>query len=146
MVKGLKRIQQFVKSGGFIAITSFFDGSFTSLSDLCLNRFGQYGVKLPDSYTWERLDHPDKHRDLMKAANLQDINSHHKQMGYYLKGAEQWWEIICYSGFRGFLNQLSKEDTARYKKEHFTEIEAIADENGIRLNVEVIFTTGRKPM
>lgn len=145
MVKGLKKIQQFVKPGGFIAITSFFDGSFTPLSDLCLDRFQKYGVNLPDSYTWQRLDHSDKHRDLMKAAGLRNVSSQKKQMGYYLESAEQWWDIIRYSGFRGFLNQLSQADTFRYKKEHLNEIEAIATEKGIWLNVEVIFSIGFNP-
>ena len=145
MDKGLEKIMQFVKPEGFIGITSFFNGSFAPLSDLCLDRFKKYGVNFPNSYTWERLDHPDKHRTLMKAVGLQNINSQQKKMGYYLKSADQWWEVICYSGFRGFLNQLSKEDIARYKKEHFDEIEAIADEKGIWLNVDVIFTIAFKP-
>ncbi len=144
MEKGLRGIIDTVKPGGCIAITSFLDGSFRPLSDLCLDRFEKYGVKLPDHYTWQRLDHPDKHRDLFASVGLKDIKSQAKQMGYYLKNKEQWWDVIYYSGFRGFLNQIPEDDQLRYKEEHLAEVETTATKEGIWLNVETIFTVGYK--
>ena len=144
MEKGLKKIIDVVKPGGCLAITSFLDGSFRPLSDLCLDRFKIFGVKLPDHYTWERLDHPDKHRDLFESCGLKNVKSQTKQMGYYLKNKEQWWDLIRYSGFRGFLNQIPEDEQPRYQEEHLAEIEALATKEGIWLNVETIFTTGYK--
>ncbi|VAX35555.1 hypothetical protein MNBD_UNCLBAC01-645 [hydrothermal vent metagenome] len=144
MEKALEKIINALKPGGCIAITSFLDGSFRPLSDLCLDRFKKFGVKLPEHYTWGRLDHPDKHRDLFETGSLKNIKSQTKQMGYYLENKEQWWDLICYSGFRGFLNQIPEEDQPRYKEEHLAEIEAVSTKEGIWLNVEVIFTLGYK--
>ena len=144
MEKGLKKIMDVVKPGGCIAITSFLDGSFRPLSDLCLDRFKKFGVELPDHYTWQRLDHPEKHRDLYESVGLRNIKSQTKQMGYYLQNEEQWWDIIYYSGFRGFLNQISEEDQSRYKKEHLIEIKSLTTKEGLWLNVETIFTVGYK--
>jgi len=144
MEKGLKNIVNVIKPKGCVAITSFADGSFTPLSDLCLNRFEKYGVKLPDHYTWERLDHQDKHHELFNTAGLENITSETKQMGYYLKDKEQWWDLVYYSGFRSFLNQISEEKQAQFKEEHLAEIEKTAEDKGIWLNVEVIFSIGYK--
>ncbi len=65
-------------------------------------------------------------------------------MGYYLKKKEQWWDIIRYSGFRRFLDQIPEEEQARYKEEHLIEIEAEATKEGLWLNVETIFTLAYK--
>lgn len=139
----LKKLIPAMKSGGCVAMTSFAGGSFRPLADLTLERFKQYGVKLPDSYTWQRLDSHEKHVHLLNAAGLKNISSYTKPMGYYLPDADAWWDIVTYTGFRSFLNQLSPDQVNRYKEEHHKEISQTADgKNGIKLNVDVIFTMG----
>ena len=71
------------------------------------------------------------------------MDSHDGQMGYYLESAAQWWDIVLYSGFRAFLDQLSPEKAANYKEEHLKEISEKATDKGIYLNVKVIFTVAR---
>ncbi|MGE0268075.1 MAG: class I SAM-dependent methyltransferase [Candidatus Omnitrophota bacterium] len=144
MITALQKLIRFVKPGGFVAFTSFADGSFKPQSDLCLDRFKQYGIKMPDTYSWQRLDHPDKHRELLTTVGLNQIDSHAAPMGYYLTDALQWWDLVTYTGFRGFLNQLSEEQVQRYKTEHLEEIARTSDDQGIRLNVNVIFSIARK--
>lgn len=66
-------------------------------------------------------------------------------MGYYLNDAGEWWDIVTYTGFRSFLNQLSPENAKRYQQEHLPEISRTAEGNkGIKLTVDVIFSTGFK--
>ena len=146
MAATLQQLVRTVKPGGFIAMTSFADGSFKPQSDLCLERFKQYGVKLPETYSWQRLDNHAKHAELLTTVGLKNIESHTEPMGYYLKDALQWWDLVYYTGFRGFLNQLSVEQAERYKAEHLAEIAKTADGQGIYLNVDVIFTTACKKM
>ncbi len=144
MAHTLNQLLSFVKPGGFFAMTSFADGSFKPLSDLCLSRFESYGVKLPDSYTWERLDNTEKHADLMKQVGLGRVESQKRQVGYFLKDAQEWWDLVNYTGFRSFLNQLSDADKIRFKAEHLQEIADQSTAEGIFLNVEVISTTAYK--
>ncbi len=127
MEKSLSRLACMIKPGGFVAMTSFAKGSFEPQTNLCLERFKSYGVKLPDGYRLERLDNPQKTKELLEKVGLKNIESHQMQMGYYLKGAEQWWDLIFYTGFRAFLNQLFEEQVTRYKIEHLKEIESTAD-------------------
>lgn len=145
MESTLRKLLDSVKPGGFVAMTSFADGSFRPLSDLTLERFKRYGIKMPDSYTWQRLDHHDKHTQLFNSAGLKNVRSKTLPMGYFLPDAEAWWDIVIYTGFRSFLNQLSPEDVRRYKEEHLPEIARTSDgKNGIKLNVDVIFSIGNK--
>ncbi|MCA9405996.1 MAG: methyltransferase domain-containing protein, partial [Candidatus Omnitrophica bacterium] len=122
MKKSLMKILRVIRPGGYIAITSFLDGSFTPLSDICLNMFQKYGVSLPDHHTWQRLDHIDKHRELLESVDLREVRSQTKQVGHYLKGEQECWDLVFYTGFRSFLNQLSQEDQSRYKEEYLKEI------------------------
>lgn len=140
----LSKLIRSLKPGGFIAITSFADGSFRPLSDLTLDRFKKYGIKMPDSYTWQRLDSHQKHGELFNAVGLRNIHTHTKPMGYYLKDEREWWDIVYYTGFRSFLNQLSDENMLRYQQELLEEVRNTSEAKGIRLNVDVIFTVAYK--
>ncbi len=141
----LKNLLKALKPGGFFAATSFDKDSFEPLSGLCLKRFEKFGVQLPKTYTWERLDNPQKHQDLFASVGLKNIESETRSVGYFLKDEAEWWDLVCHSGFRGFLNQLSAEQAAKYKEEHLSEIRSKAGPQGIYLDVRVIFTTARQP-
>lgn len=140
----VKKLSRALKPGGFLAVTSFADGSFKPLSDLTLERFKSYGIKLPESYTWQRLDSHQKHFDLFNSTGLKSISSRTEPMGYDLGSADEWWDIVYFTGFRSFLNQLSAQEAERYKREHLHEIAQTAGSKGIRLKVDVIFTIAYK--
>jgi ubiquinone/menaquinone biosynthesis C-methylase UbiE len=146
MQASLGRLARMIKPGGFVAITSFAKGSFEPQSTLSLNQFKKYGVKLPDHYALERLDSPEKVEALLQSIGLRNIQIAQNPMGYYLTDALQWWEMILFSGYRAFLNQLSPEQADLYRRENLEEIEKLADDRGIYLNVDVIFAVARKAL
>ncbi len=141
MERALRKLTTSLKPGGFAAFTSFTNEAFKPLSDLCLNRFEKFGVQLPKTYSWEKLDHPQKHADLCAKAGLKNPVSRIEQMGYFLKGPQEWWDVVYNTGFRGFLNQLSPEKALLYQKEHLKEVQSLATPEGIYMSVNVIFTT-----
>ncbi len=143
MEKSLGHLIGMVRRGGFVAITSFAKGSFEPQSNFCLNRFSSYGVKMPDSYTWERLDHPDKNKQLLEIVGLNEIRIRTDQVGYHLESAENWWDLVLFTGFRAFLNQLTPDQASRFKEEFINEVAATANEKGVFLNVAVITAIGR---
>lgn len=140
----LAKLTRALKSGGFVAITSFADGSFRPLSDVILEQFKQYGAQLPETYSWQRLDSHAKHFELFDAAGFKRIDSHTKQMGYYLTNEQECWDLVYYTGFRGFLNQLSSEDAERYKQEYLAKIRKTVEKDGVWLDVNTIFTIAYK--
>ena len=143
MEKSLSRLMGMVKDNGFVAITSFAKGSFEPQSDLCLKRFASYGVKMPDSYTWERLDHPEKNKTLFKTLGLRNIQINTEPVGYLLKSAEEWWDLVLFTGFRAFLNQLTSDRVAQFRDEFIHEVATTGNGQGIFLNVVVITAVGR---
>ena len=96
--------------------------------------------------SWKRLDDAEKIYALYRSAGMEQVDIYTEQVGHYLAGFEEWWDILWYSGFRGLLNQLSENDLAGFRKAHQAEISALAGEQGIWLNVEVLISVGYKPL
>ncbi len=67
-----------------------------------------------------------------------------RNVGYPLAGGQEWWEIVWNAGFRRLVTQLSPEDQERFRREHLAEIAELRTSEGIWLDVNVLFTRGRK--
>jgi hypothetical protein len=77
---------------------------------------------------------------------LESIEVIAEQLGYYLKNAEEWWDVVWKSGFRGPVSQLTPEQLEQFKKQHLAEVEQLQTSKGIWLDIASIFAVGRKPM
>lgn len=144
MPSQLQHIASKVKRGGSVAISCFYDTAFLPLADLFFNRLAQFGIEKPP-VSWKKISSEEKSHALCASANLHDIRVLRKNMGYYLRNADDWWDVIWFAGFRGLVNQLSPDDLEKFKQIHLQEIQNIATEEGIWLDVEVLFTVGRVP-
>ena len=138
MENGLKCISKVLKPDGKLAITSFAPSLMMPLRGMFLNRLKSYGVE-PSPLSWMRLDTPDKINALLNSAGYRDIHVQSRQMGYYLRDGLEWQDVLWNSGHRGMLAQLSEEDLKQFMNDHMQEVGGIADENGIWLEVEVLF-------
>jgi len=143
MKQELVHIAEKVKKGGPVLTTTFFDTSFTPLVSLFFDRLEQYGINIP-SLAWKRVATREQCCALFKEAGFRNIKSIQKECGYFLKDASDWWYILWNGGFRGLINQLSQNDFATFKKEHLAEVETMASEKGIRLEMSVLYTVGEK--
>ena len=141
MERSLSRLIKQLKNGAFVAITSFAKGSFEPQSELTLKRFTRYGIKLPTTYTWEKLDSEEKNRALFQKLGLEDIRVRRLQMGYLLDDPDQWWDLVRFTGFRAFLNKMTPEQIDRFRAENMAETIKTSENGKIRLNVDVFFTT-----
>lgn len=144
MEAAFKIIASHVRPGGAVGISSFTGAVMEPLSQAFIDRIQAHGVEIPP-LSWKRLDDAAKHRALYTAAGMAQVDTHTVQTGYHLTGFDEWWDILWYSGFRGLLNQLSEPGLARFKQEHQAEIEQLATDQGIWLNVEVLISVGYKP-
>jgi ubiquinone/menaquinone biosynthesis C-methylase UbiE len=143
MVGQIGHMANKVKPGGKVVTTSFYQNLFAPQVDLFLNHIDRYGVVIPPM-TWKHTDTTQKCRALFQKAGLADIVTYQKDLGYYLAHPEQWWEIVWNAGYRGLINQLCDTDLAKFKKTHLMEIAALANGNGLWLDIEVIYTIGTK--
>lgn len=148
MVTGLKEWQRVCKPGGQVAFSGFGQSAFQPLSDLFEKRIRSYGVSFAVSqrpFSWQRLTEPEEYLTLLQRAGYQAVAVQVEQLGYYLNNAEEWWQIIWNSGFRGPISRLTSLQLEQFKTEHLAEIAALCDSKGIWLEMPVIFAQGRKP-
>ena len=132
-----------LKPGGRFVTTHFAEGSMSPMQDLIMQRLECYGVEVPQA-SWNRLQNEEQNRLLYESAGLGRITHTRNKVGYYFKDAEGWWDVVWWAGYRGFVNQLAPEQAARFRQEHLDEVNALADEQGVYFNVEVIHTIGEK--
>jgi ubiquinone/menaquinone biosynthesis C-methylase UbiE len=143
MAGQLAHIAGTVKSGGQVAISGFQEDLFRPLVDLMFDRLAGYGVQEP-IHTWRRIANEAGCRALFAQAGLRDVRVKARNAGYFLEDAQAWWEIIWNAGFRRLVSQLSPADQERFRREHLDEIAARATNEGIWLDVGVLFTIGTK--
>jgi SAM-dependent methyltransferase len=139
----LSRIVSAVKPGGRVMISNFQENYFHPLKDLFINRLAVYGVQNPPQ-SWKRIAHEAGCRQLFETAGLANIRVEQKNVGYYLGSADEWWDIVWNAGYRRLVGQLSELERGRFKQEHLREVEALRTNDGIWLDVGVLFTIGTK--
>lgn len=141
MAKQLRHIADKIRPGGRIIISSFYKDSFQPLVEIFSKRLEQYGVERP-SLRWKLIATELKCEALFRDAGLEKIQVERKDLGYYLKDAAGWWDVVWNAGFRSQVSQLSTEDLQRFKEEHLEEVETLRTQDGIWLNVNVLYASG----
>jgi ubiquinone/menaquinone biosynthesis C-methylase UbiE len=141
MTKQLRHIAQKVRPGGRIIISCFYEDAFQPLVEIFSKRLELYGVERP-SLRWKLIASETKCQALFRDAGLEEIRVEKKDLGYYLKDAAKWWDVIWNAGFRSQVGQLCTEDLKKFREEHLREIEALRTKEGIWLNVNVLYTLG----
>ncbi len=147
MLVGLKEWLRVTKRGGIVAFSSFGETSFNPMRERYANRIqNNYGVVLPPSRGFQRLNTIQKCQDLMQQAgfSLEDTEIRTEQLGYYLQNADDWWDIVWHTGFRHSVSQIVPERLEQFKAEHLAEVGELATDKGIWLDVPVIFALGKK--
>lgn len=147
MLAGLKEWLRVTKPGGVVAFSSFGDTTFNPMREMYANRIQKsYGVVLPPSRGFQRLNTIQKCQDLMQQAgfSLEDVEIHTEQLGYYLQNVNEWWDIVWHTGFRHSVSQITPEKLAQFKTEHLAEVGELVTDKRIWLDVPGIFVVGKK--
>lgn len=139
----LMHVASKVKPDGTIITTSFFDTAFSPLVTLFIDRIESYGIEVPN-LAWKRVATTDQCIALFNSAGLKHVTCHQHDHGYYFRDATDWWYLIWNAGFRGLVSQLSEEDLIKFKQEHLAEVDKLATDNGIWLELNILFTVGKK--
>lgn len=143
MEAAARRIATSLRPGGCLGITAFASDAFQPVVQHFFDRFEAYGGELPDM-SWKRLSEEGQHAALYTAAGMEDVQTRREQVGYYLETADKWWDVVWNAGFRSLLMGFDELTLERFKAEHLEEVAALADEQGIWLDVEVLISRGRK--
>jgi len=140
----IKHFVEKLKPGGKFVSCCFTLDSFQPNANLFYERIEGYGVEIPKDMGFKRLADEEKSTALYETANLQNIKTHRINVSFSHQNAEEWWDVIWFAGFRGFVEQLDESSLIQFKQEHLKEIAELSTETGIPFKVEVIFTIGEK--
>ncbi|MEN8136025.1 MAG: class I SAM-dependent methyltransferase [Thermodesulfobacteriota bacterium] len=141
MQEQLRHIASKVREGGKVIITSFYKTSFSPPVDVFFSCLERYGIE-PPNMTWKRVATTKKCTSLFEEAGLKNVAVDRVDSGYALNSPEEWWQIVWNGGFRGLVAQLDEEDLARFRKEHLAEISDLANGDGIRIEMGIIYSVG----
>ena len=143
MKRLIRHISDKVKPGGRIIVSTFYENSFMPLIEVFWNRLKQYGIERPPS-AFKRVGTKEKCSSLFKSAGLGDVLVEQRNLGHYLKDANDWWDVIWNVVFRGWLNQLSPQALEKFKIEHLREVNEHSTDGGLWLEVQALYTMGTK--
>ena len=143
MPSQLHHIASKVKNKGRVITSTFYDDAFSPLATLFLDRLERYGIEIP-SLAWKRIATKEQCTTIFSDAGLHNISCHQIDSGYYFRDADDWWYMIWNAGFRGLVAQLSDDDLIKFKQEHLAEVNQLATDDGIWLQLDILYTIGTK--
>ncbi len=143
MMHQLRLMAAKVRPGGRVIVTGFHEDAFRPLMDIFGDHLERYGIERP-SLKWKLISTPSRCEALFREAGLSDIRVDRRDHGYFLRDAGEWWDVIWNAGLRSRVSQLSPENLRRFREEHLHAVERTRTEDGIRLNIEVLYTSGVK--
>lgn len=142
MEAALRHVMSKVIPSGKIIVTSFNESSFSPLVEIFFERVKKYGVEVPAG--WRRLSTTGECMSLFEKTGLIKNRVDMKRVGYYLENPSQWWNVVWNGGLRRYVEQLSSSDMEKFKAEHLNEIGELATDDGVWLEIEVLYTSGVK--
>ena len=142
MQAALKSIISVVKPGGQIIISSFVDEAFEPYTGLFTERYQSYGKDMP-ALSWKRLSDEVKITELFNSVGITKITYQQAPLGHKIKSDQQWWDVVWNAGFRGLLNQLTKEQCSEFEVAHRKEIAALCAAGNDWLDTGVIIASAR---
>ncbi len=144
-IRGWARV---VKPGGVIAFSSFAAAAFQPMATLLRRRVADLAG--PDfgsvqELPLQRLATSDRCLQLLQHAGLVQCEVMQQQLGYHLGDAEQWWEVVCNSGFRGLIDQLQPAQFEILRKQHLQDVRPLVGADGLWMDVGTLCSRARKP-
>ncbi len=146
MAAALKGWARVTRPGGSVMFTAFGPAAFEPMKRLLLERLQREGIDAgAPVQAAGRLAEAGNCRALLAGAELDGIAVETVQLGYHLRQAEEWWEIVWGSSFRGLVEKLSPARREVFRSAHLAELAPLITNKGLWLDVEVIFASGTKP-
>lgn len=135
----LRNWQRVLKPGGRIIFSTFNESAFMPMAESFRECYEATGNKYPDT-AWQQFSDDASCLSLLDEEFYQDKQVIHKQHGIHLKDEHEWWHIIQSSGFRSILASLDDIQQAELRSRHLQQVADLKTEQGLWLDVEVIYT------
>ncbi|WP_108060662.1 class I SAM-dependent methyltransferase [Poseidonibacter lekithochrous] len=139
MNESLKSFMKLLKNDGVFTFSSFTKEAFNPYSDIFLDSLHKdYGLNYPKGSNLF-LETEDEINDLVKAAGKYRHKIEKLEISKLIT-VEQWWDTLNSAGYKGMLNQLSKDDLEKFKTEHFKDVSKFCKDGKINLQTDTFVT------
>ena len=134
------------RPGGSVNLAVFAPQAFQPQLGLLLQRIAQVSGDLLAPVSWNQAFRREALLAFLQDAGLVDVVAQEEQLGYHLRDAQEWWEVIWHSALRQLVEQVPAAQRDRLRTEHLAEVAALATVDGLWLDVAVLFACGHKPL
>lgn len=135
-VKNWRRV---LKPGGRIILSTFTDTAFMPMAQWFKQCYEATGNTYPEG-AWQQFSDDAACLSLFDDDHFENKKITHKQHGIHLKDEHEWWSIIQSSGFKGILSTLNDIQQTALRDKHLKQLAELKTDEGIWLDVEVIYT------
>jgi hypothetical protein len=84
-------------------------------------------------------------RTSLETAGFEEVRVEQLAIGYHLRDAEAWWQVVWNGPLRARLAQLGEADIDTLRKQHLEDVTQYLTSDGLWLDATVIGACGRKP-
>jgi ubiquinone/menaquinone biosynthesis C-methylase UbiE len=135
-----------LRPGGEIMFSSFAPGAFEPALGALHAQMQAAGVPAAElALPWDDWQDPERLVALLRDAGYQDVSIQPVPLGYHLRDAHQWWEVVQFSALRLLLARLAPEQQASIKTAQLAMLDGMVGADGLKMDVNVYLVRGRKP-
>ncbi len=145
MLAALREWVRVLRPGGKLAFTSFESTAFQPMLDDFVARLQAFGVQLPDGpFGLQRIGSLAHCRELLAEAGLSDVDVQNLQLGYHLRDANDWWEVVTSTAMRALFEQVPADHRDAFRQQHLDFVATQKIDDGLWLDVQTRFASGVK--
>lgn len=111
MVAAARELWRMVRPGGKLAITTWGKALFEPGNSAFWDSIKRVRPELERAFNpWDRISEPTPLQEMLKQAGIEFANVAIEGHLHPIGSPEDWWTIVCGSGYRGTLEQLSEKE------------------------------------
>ncbi len=137
-----------LKPGGVIVFSSFGASAFQPMSGLflgCVRDHASLSGAEDGVLPTQRLAEFAQCLRVLQSAGLLQPEVAGEQLGYHLRDAGEWWEVIWNSGLRTCLEKYEPDYIETIRQRHVAQVQELAGADGLWMDVLTLFSSGNKP-
>jgi len=139
MIAALAKMWRLLRGGARLAILTRGPNVFEPGNTLFWDAVRRERPELYKAFaSWERLTTPEQVRDVFGRAGIAEVEIAAEDPGHELESAEDFWQLVMGTGYRGTVDRLTEEERERVRA-------ACLSLDTLRLTSPALYAVAKKP-